>query len=287
MENQTVDIEYNQQNIQEMQYNPKREHNIELGTESTHHEYQDKYDYDLEQEGHGLLMNKSQVRYKFIQKVYSIITCQLALTSLLVFLALQSFWFAQNVAQSSFLLSFAFIGYFATTIILVCFREQARKVPNNYIWLFIFTLCLSLLVSSICSHYAWTQEGIKNIQGQQIVLQAAGLTLFVTLSLTLFAFYTDKDYTVFGAGLFLSFVSIFFFGIFAILSGAQLMITLYLILSVLIYGFYLIFDTQLLMDRKSLHLDIDDYILGAVFIYTDIIMLFLRILEILARAQNN
>lgn len=40
------------------------------------------------------------------------------------------------------------------------------------------------------------------------------------------------------------------------------------------------------MQRKKAHLDIDDYILGAVLIYADIIMLFLRILQILGRARQ-
>ena len=52
---------------------------------------------------------------------------------------------------------------------------------------------------------------------------------------------------------------------------------------VILFSFYLLFDTQMIMggDNKRYQFDEDSYILAAVAIYLDIINLFLYILEIL------
>ena len=59
--------------------------------------------------------------------------------------------------------------------------------------------------------------------------------------------------------------------------------TLYLVLGVFIYGFYLIYDTQLIMGRFGNEYAIDDYIIAALNIYIDIIQMFLYILSLLNR----
>ena len=49
-------------------------------------------------------------------------------------------------------------------------------------------------------------------------------------------------------------------------------------LGVFLFGVYLIFDTQLVMGGKRYELCIDDYIVGALILYLDIIMIFLYLL---------
>ena len=53
-------------------------------------------------------------------------------------------------------------------------------------------------------------------------------------------------------------------------------------IGVLIYSIYLVMDTQLIMGGKRYAIEIDDYILGALILYTDIIMIFLYILKMLS-----
>ena len=45
-------------------------------------------------------------------------------------------------------------------------------------------------------------------------------------------------------------------------------------------GIYIVYDTQLLVARRELALEIDDYIFGAMMLYLDIIKLFLELLRI-------
>jgi len=61
---------------------------------------------------------------------------------------------------------------------------------------------------------------------------------------------------------------------------------LYLYGGAVLYGFYLIYDTQILIGGKKKELSMDDYILGAMLLYMDIIALFLRILKILNKLQG-
>ena len=61
----------------------------------------------------------------------------------------------------------------------------------------------------------------------------------------------------------------------------------------ILYGFYLVYDTQLIMGGKSYEISMDDYIFGkislilaAVMLYIDIIQLFLEILKLLNRLNQ-
>ena len=53
-----------------------------------------------------------------------------------------------------------------------------------------------------------------------------------------------------------------------------------------IYAFYLIIDTQLIMGDRRHALTLDNYILGSVLLYIDIIQLFLNLLRILGEARD-
>lgn len=49
----------------------------------------------------------------------------------------------------------------------------------------------------------------------------------------------------------------------------------------LLFGVYLIYDTQLIVGGHKHSLEVDDYIIAALTLYIDIISLFLQILELL------
>ena len=58
---------------------------------------------------------------------------------------------------------------------------------------------------------------------------------------------------------------------------------LYAAISVILYAFYLIYDTQLILSDKAKAISYDDYIIGSIMIYTDIIEIFIRLLKLLDR----
>ena len=56
---------------------------------------------------------------------------------------------------------------------------------------------------------------------------------------------------------------------------------LYCMVGVMLFGFYLIVDTQMIMGGKNVELSIDEYILAAMMLYIDIIQIFLYLLRFL------
>ena len=121
----------------------------------------------------------------------------------------------------------------ATCIGIVCYKKIAKKVPTNYIFLFMFTLSESYLVSLIASFY-----------DPYIVLAAAVMTLGIVVALTIYAVTTKKDFTMMGGTLFIMLMALMLMGMLMFLVGAKTGIIniVYCTLGVIVYGFYLIYD---------------------------------------------
>ncbi len=156
-------------------------------------------------------------------------------------------------------------------IVLSCFTQYARTVPTNYILLIIFTLCEAYMVSRACAY----------VNNPNVVLMAATMTCGIVFALTLFACVTDTDFTVFGGILFCLSIAFFFFSFFAMFTSNKLIHTVISALAVLLFSVYLIYDTQLILGRKQYGLSVDDYIIGAMMIYVDIIMIFQELMNLM------
>jgi FtsH-binding integral membrane protein len=222
-----------------------------------------------------LEMNKAEdihdrLRMGFIRKVYGILAIQLLITSAFTTLTFEkSFrdFFAFNIG-------IFYVCSFLTLIIvfsLICFRGLARTVPANYILLMLFTICESYMVATISA-----------FNPPEIVITAALMTATIVIALTLYAFTTKTDFTFFGGFLFMFTAIMLFWGLFIMIFGFFLY-TLYCVMGVILFGIYLIFDTQLILGKFGLEYSIDDYIIAALNIYIDIIQMFLYILQLLRR----
>ena len=211
----------------------------------------------------------------FVRKVYSILGFQLLLTAGAVIIPLTNTnayqWMRENIG----LIIVAFVGEILSSIALICCRRLARSVPTNYILLGIFTVCEAYIVAFIAARF-----------DPQIVMVAAFATAGMTIGITVYAFTTKSDFTIFGPILFvvgftLAFASIFFF-----MFAGRAMHIVWCIIAVILFSFYLLFDTQLIMGGKRYEVEIDDYILGAVILYTDIITIFIYLLQIFGGNNN-
>jgi len=210
------------------------------------------------------------MRLGFIRKVYGILSIQLAIT--VAFMSLAFVPSIKSFLQSN--LVFFWIAFALSLIIilpLVCFKKLARGVPQNYIFLFAWTLCESYMLATAVSFY-----------DPEIVMLAGILTLGVTASLTIYACTTKTDFTFCGGILFCLVTILFIWGIFSIIFGF-IANTLYCILGLIVYSIYLIYDTQLVMGKFGVEYDIDDYVFAALNIYIDIIQIFLYILQLLGK----
>lgn len=220
--------------------------------------------------------SNKNVRLGFIRKVYMILAVQLVFSAFLVWLSVYNEPYRQFLQQNTFILIIAAVLSIVLIYALMCYQSIARKVPHNFILLGVFTVCEAYLVSAITLG-----------ADPQLVLIAAILTAGIVVSLTIYAITTKTDFTMMGGILFMLLVTLIlasFLGFFIRSKGFEIFISS---CSVVVFGLYLIYDTQLIVGGKRRELSVDDYIIGALMLYIDIIQIFLEILRILSIATNN
>ena len=157
-----------------------------------------------------------------------------------------------------------------TSLTLFCFLDIARKVPVNYFLCFLFTLSEAYIVSYMCL-----------FSSTKIVIMALAMTCALVVGLTLYAFVTKTDFSGYGHYLFLASMIMLVCGIFISFTNNKIIHVLYSGFGVLMFSFYLIYDVQLISGNHENKLDYDDYIIGAMMLYIDIIQLFEHILSLM------
>jgi FtsH-binding integral membrane protein len=232
--------------------------------------------------------SEAYVRIGFIRKVYGILAVMLSISSFFICLSTVKpihDYFDQREDGKEIhpifiiLLIISFIGTFATLIPLFCCRSVARRVPLNYILLLIFTLCESYCLFFISACYE-----------PQIVITAMVLTAAIVLGITFYAMTTKSDFTMCGGCLFACLFLFIAFGILLAIFGINNNKSVYMfvcLVGLLIYSIYLVYDTQLTMGQGAFKYEIDEYVWAAVNLYIDIIEIFIYILRILGKLNNN
>jgi len=126
--------------------------------------------------------------------------------------------------------------------------------------------------------------GIIGVIYDTQTLLLSGLTTTGMFSgLTIYAYQTKVNYTIYGNIFVILLFGLLFSGLFIQFFQIQLMKTIYSIGGATLFSFYIIYDTQLISggsNRKIVY-SIDDYVIASVNLYLDIINLFLFMLDII------
>ena len=77
--------------------------------------------------------------------------------------------------------------------------------------------------------------------------------------------------------------ALFILLIVTLFTDSPFMRNLYCCLGVIVFGFYLIIDTQMIMGGRTIELSIDEYAIAAMILYIDIIQIFLYLLQLLSK----
>ena len=112
------------------------------------------------------------------------------------------------------------------------------------------------------------------------------MTAGIVIGLTFYAFRTKKDFTFCGGMMWVLGSAFIVFGLLMMFMGPTARL-IYCLLGVILFGVYLIIDTQMVIGGRRYMLSKDDYIFGAIILYLDIINLFLYLLQILAALTRN
>merc|ERR1712013_878052 len=102
-----------------------------------------------------------------------------------------------------------------------------------------------------------------------------------TIALTIYACTTKTDFTMCGGLFFLLGIALLCLCMFSFfMTFAEWWHPVLSAILGVFYGLYLIYDTQRIAGGRKHQLSIDDYIVGALLLYVDIMMLFLELLKL-------
>jgi len=242
-------------------------------------------------DGFGSSFSSQAIRAKFIRKVYATLFSQLLITLgfILVVIftpSIRGFYcdvpgesngpFPGNCLKPSYngfiMYIVSYIIFFVTYIAIACCQSVRRKSPGNIIALGIFTIALSIMVSSISVYH-----------NAEWVLMAIGITAALCLGLTLFSFQTKIDFTGLGIYLFAACWILFLFGILAIVFFANSypwIHTVYSALMAILFSFFLIYDTQQIIGGKKYEMSPEEHVYASITLYIDVVYIFLAILNL-------
>jgi len=212
-------------------------------------------------------------RAGFVQKVYGILSLQLVITCMFCIVASTksgALFFQEHSGFAIFMMLLAII----CMIPLACFSNIARRVPINYILLFLFTIAEGYSIGFICSFYT---------SGSVLIVIA--ITASIVLGLTFYAMYTKSDYTLMGGIMVVLLIGLMILGIITIFFNVPFLRTLYCAMGAILFSFYIVIDTQLILGKGSARYSMDDYIIAAMNLYLDIINVFLYLLELFGNRE--
>lgn len=209
------------------------------------------------------------IRKAFIVKVLGIIFCQMLVSVLFVVCAMFIETFKRFQEENIVLFLVALFVEIFLFVLMICNKKICRRVPFNYITLFVFTIAVSYILSFICARTK-----------PEAVLVATISTTGLVLLLTLYSCLTKRDLTTsIGILLYLPIAGIFIILFLSVWNGYIVQIIISLVI-VAIFSAYLAYDIQKLSGKFGDEYTIDDYVFAALQIYVDIILIFKNLLYI-------
>lgn len=275
------------------QDNQKNRYNINISNQNqqnfpndnliNNYEYPQANKEELSQNESQIIAEQERISnsiYKgFLVKVYGILSAQLLITLFFIFLfqkdSIKSY-FLRRPIFTIFLILLSAICFFFVLFSISANENLGKKVPYNYFILLIITLCMSFICALFAINYSFP-----------IVFFVVLLTIISSVVITMYAYSTDKDYSYIRA---LFAVLISQFGGFILMVFVLNISTLEMVcclVATLIFGIYLVYDTQVILKKYGEVYSIDDYIFASLQIYIDIARLFLIILATVGKSSKN
>ena len=212
-----------------------------------------------------------QMRLGFIRKVYGILTCQLALTTIVCSVLALNGACRRFVMTTPSLMYIGMLGSLGVFVALMVFKNQH---PLNAQLLFVWTLMEAYTVGVVCASYTAAGQG-------RIVVEALVLTALIFATLTSYTMVSKRDWSFMEAGLSSGLLLLILWGLFSLffpaLAGGA-----YSLFGALLFSSFIIFDTWQITERFGY----DDHILASITLYLDILNLFLYILQFLSRDRH-
>ena len=232
-----------------------------------------------------------QIRNGFIKKVYTILSLQLFITFGSIFYVNDGYNLIMynnhtNISNNAnqfmvsdegkIVLITSIILLFFMMIPLFCYNQLGKIFPINYLILFIFTICMSYIVSYVTIFYTFSS-----------ILLAFGMTFLITLTLTIYACQTKYDFTNKGGYLLSILIGIIILGILNIFIQNNLFQSIIAAASAILFSCYIVYDTQLIVGgNHKYQFEVGDHVFATITLYLDIINLFMNLLQLLGKRKD-
>ncbi|XP_077231736.1 protein LIFEGUARD 2-like [Tasmannia lanceolata] len=216
------------------------------------------------------MIERPELRWAFIRKVYAIVTVQLLLT-----IAVSSVIINVHPIKNFFVSSRAGLGVYiaiviSSFIVLILVRVFHELHPINFLLLMLFTVLLSFSLGLSCA-----------FASGRVILEAVILTAVLVVSLSLYTFWAARrghDFGFLGPFLFGSLTVLLVYGIIQIFFPlGKIAVMIYGALGVILFSGYIVYDTDNLIKRFTY----DEYICASICLYLDIVNLFIFLLTLL------
>ncbi|NXU92679.1 LFG3 protein, partial [Xiphorhynchus elegans] len=213
-----------------------------------------------------------KIRHTFIRKVYAIISLQLLVTvgiiSVFTFVHPVRSFVQRNVA----IYYASYAVFLVTYLVLACCQGPRRRFPWNIILLSIFTLAMGLMTGTIASMYQ-----------TKAVLIAMLITAIVAIIVTIFCFQTKARRGMACPALPAACQHPGSPCPCPLPAQVPWLHMLYAAIGAIAFTLFLAYDTQLVLGNRKNTLSPEEYVYGALTIYTDIIYIFTFLLQIVGR----
>eukprot|EP00667_Euglena_gracilis_P019589 EG_transcript_21012 len=209
------------------------------------------------------------VRLSFIRKVYTVLSIQLAITTVFLFAAAFIPAYKEFLVQNRWL---SMVCSLLSLFMLLPLHIMKDQHPTNLYLLGGWTLSLSMMISATTVFVP-----------PAIVCQAFFLTFAVVAGLTFYTFTTKKDFSFLQGGLVSALWVLLLVGFLRVFvpfgPAAHLA---YAAGGALLFAGFLLYDTSNLIRKYS----VDDWIPAVITLYLDILNLFLHILQMLSQRRD-
>jgi FtsH-binding integral membrane protein len=218
-------------------------------------------------------LNRENDKANFIRKVYLLLSFQFFVTFLFVLISVFSDGFRDFVYENWWVMIISSVLAIIVIVVLFYSKKARRNFPLNYILMFTFTLLMSFTLACICAFYY-----------PEVILMAFGITLCITIALTIYSFFIDENIVILiGISIVLPFGMIMFLLTIILIGSDDIYRLVFCPLAVILYGIYLVLDTYYMVADDRYGANYDDYIIGVVSLYIDIIGMFTYILAIFSK----
>ncbi|CAH1953371.1 unnamed protein product [Acanthoscelides obtectus] len=225
-----------------------------------------------------IIFQDPTIRLHFIRKVYMILAlmllCTFGFTTLCIFEKYTKLW----ILEHPYVVVIALGINIITTIALMCCQCARRVFPLNLLLLVLVTMSMSYVAAFVSCFY-----------DTQIVMSAFGGTALICIVLTFIACQNWFDITTWGIYFCIAGLIVIVYGVVAgvvyAFTGNPILNLIYSCLVCLLTSMILIYDTQQVVGGKRIQLSPEEYILGALQLYVDIITIYIFILDIFSGYQ--